>query len=125
MLYRTCNSLFFVVKIFSYRENVRKFFTFTRILFYKEKFSDEHFGQVRTYSNGAVRVNCLIYRHGVNKSRSTSCWNQSIRRYLKPVSGLPNPRGSLSAILPSAAIASANHEVEKVLPIYLCTRGSL
>ena len=39
----------------------------------------------------------------------------SIRRYLKPVNGLPNPRGSLSANLPSAAIASANREVEKDL----------
>ena len=38
---------FFAVKIFSYRENVRKFFT--RILFYNEKFSDEYLGQVRTY----------------------------------------------------------------------------
>ena len=38
---------FFVVKIFSYRANVRKFFT--RILFYNEKFSDEYLGQVRTY----------------------------------------------------------------------------
>ena len=37
---------FFVVKIFSYRENVRKIFT--RILFYNEKFSDEYLGQVRT-----------------------------------------------------------------------------
>ena len=45
---------------------------FTRILFYNEKFSDEYLGQVRTYSNDAVHVNCLIYRHGVNKSRSTS-----------------------------------------------------
>ena len=40
------NSLFFVVKILSYRENVRNFFT--RILFYNEKFSDEYLGQVRT-----------------------------------------------------------------------------
>ena len=40
---------FFVVKIFSYRENVRKFFT--QILFYKEIFST---GQVRTHSNDAV-----------------------------------------------------------------------
>ena len=38
----------------------------------------------------------------------------SIRRYLKPINGLPDPRGSLSANLPSAAIASANREVEKV-----------
>ena len=43
---------FFVVKIFSYRENVRNFFT--RILFYNETFSDEYLGQVRTYSNDAV-----------------------------------------------------------------------
>ena len=39
------NSLFFVVKIFSYRENVRKFFT---RIFYNETFSDEYLGQVRT-----------------------------------------------------------------------------
>ena len=36
----------------------------------------------------------------------------SLYRYFTPV--LPNPRGSLSEVLPSAAIASANREVQKV-----------
>ena len=34
----------------------------------------------------------------------------SIHRYLKPIDGLPNPKGSLSTTIPSAAIASANPE---------------
>ena len=34
----------------------------------------------------------------------------SIRRYLKPIDGLPDPKGSLSTTIPSAAIASANWE---------------
>ena len=38
----------------------------------------------------------------------------SIRRYFKPLNGLPHPRGSLSASIPSTAIAIANSEVEKV-----------
>ena len=34
----------------------------------------------------------------------------SIRRYLKPIDGLPDPKGSLPTTIPSAAIASANRE---------------
>lgn len=37
----------------------------------------------------------------------------SIRRYFKPVDGLPDPQGSLSRGVPSAAIASANLEVQR------------
>ena len=38
----------------------------------------------------------------------------SIQCYLKPIDGLPDPRGSLSANLPSVAIVSANREIKKV-----------
>ena len=34
----------------------------------------------------------------------------SIRRYLKPIDGLTDPKGSLSTTIQSAAIASANRE---------------
>ena len=34
----------------------------------------------------------------------------SIRRYLKPIDGLPDLKGSLSTTIPFAAIASANRE---------------
>ena len=34
----------------------------------------------------------------------------SIRRYLKPIDGVPDPKGSLSTTIPSAAIAFANRE---------------
>ena len=34
----------------------------------------------------------------------------SIRQYLKLIDGLPDPKGSLSTTIPSAAIASANRE---------------
>ena len=34
----------------------------------------------------------------------------AVCRYLKPIDGLPDPKGSLSTAIPSAAIASANQE---------------
>ena len=34
----------------------------------------------------------------------------SIRRYLKPIDGLPDPKGLFSTTIPSVAIASANRE---------------
>ena len=37
----------------------------------------------------------------------------SIRRYLKPIDGLPDPKGSLSTPpFPSTAIASANRRID-------------
>ena len=39
----------------------------------------------------------------------------SVRQYLKPIDGLPDPKGSLSTTIPSAAIASANWEVQKAI----------
>ena len=38
-----------------------------------------------------------------------------IRRFFKPVDGLPDPKGSLSGVILSAAIASTNREVQKVM----------
>ena len=37
----------------------------------------------------------------------------SIRRYFKPVSGLPDPRGQLSQSIPPVAIAEANRLVQE------------
>ena len=37
----------------------------------------------------------------------------ALLRYMKPVGGLPDPRGSLSSSIPSQAIAEANKEVQK------------
>ena len=39
----------------------------------------------------------------------------SIRQFFKPKNGLPDPKGSLSASLPSQAIALANKEVQNVV----------
>ena len=36
--------------------------------------------------------------------------HMSIRQYLKPIDGLPDPKRSLSTTIPSATIASANWE---------------
>ena len=36
----------------------------------------------------------------------------SICRYLKPIDGLPDPKGSLSTTIPSAAIAFANRRID-------------
>ena len=39
----------------------------------------------------------------------------SILRYLKPVDGLPDPRGSITRVLPTSTVALANKEVQNVL----------
>ena len=39
----------------------------------------------------------------------------ALLRYLKPVDGLPDPRGSLSSSIPTQAIAEANKEVQKAI----------
>ena len=39
----------------------------------------------------------------------------SLLRYLKPINGLPDPKGSLSTTMSRASIASANQEVQKEL----------
>ena len=48
-----------------------------------------------------------------------SCWStveaMSIRCFFKPIDGLPDSKGSLSRAIPSAAIVSANREVQKVM----------
>ena len=38
----------------------------------------------------------------------------ALLRYMKPVGGLPDPRGSLSSSIPAQVIAEANKEVQKV-----------
>jgi hypothetical protein len=47
----------------------------------------------------------------------------SIRRFFKPIDGLPDPKGSLSGAIPSAAIASANWEVQKMMDSRKKKRG--
>ena len=42
----------------------------------------------------------------------------SIHQYFKPVNGLPDPKGLLSASISTAAIASANQDVQKVIGNY-------
>ena len=39
----------------------------------------------------------------------------SIQQFFKPINEIPDLKGSLSATMPSAAIASANQEVLKVI----------
>ncbi len=66
-----------------------------------------------------TKLNCCLVSSPVPNAVLVK--KMSIRWYLKPINGLPDPRGSLSASLPSATIAAANREVET----HLCTRGSL
>lgn len=46
-----------------------------------------------------------------------TCQVMALLKYLKPCSkdGLPDPKGSLSAVVPSRAIARANQEVQQTL----------
>ena len=39
----------------------------------------------------------------------------ALLHYMKPVGGLPDPRGSLSSSIPTQAIAEANKEVQKAV----------
>ena len=39
----------------------------------------------------------------------------ALLKYLKPIDGLPDPKGSLSASMSSRTIAMANKEVEQVM----------
>ena len=47
----------------------------------------------------------------------------SIHHFFKPIDGLPDPKGSLSGAIPSATIASANREVQKVMDLGREKRG--
>ena len=48
--------------------------------------------------------------------------SSGIRRYFKQRDGLPDPKGFLSACLPSQAIALANKEVEKTMEAVKVTK---
>ena len=91
--------LIFVVKIFSYAENIRNYFT--RNFCYNEYFSDEYLEQ-SAYAVHAVFVALRI----LEGYRWTHVYD-SLRR---SIDGLPDPKGSLFTTIPSAAIASANRE---------------
>ena len=39
----------------------------------------------------------------------------ALLRYFQPKDGLPDPKGALSASLPTPAIALANREVQKIM----------
>ena len=47
----------------------------------------------------------------------------SLRRYLKPRNGLPDPRGDLSSEITPQAIAMVNREVEGALKNGTTSRG--
>ena len=99
----TAIRLIFVVKIFSYAENIRNYFT--RNFCYNEYFSDEYLEQSTcAYAVHAVFVALRILEGYI--------WLDSICRYLKPIDGLPDQKGSLSTTIPSTAIAFANWRID-------------
>ncbi len=56
-----------------------------------------------------TKLNCCLVSSPVPNAVLVK--KMSIRRYLKPINRLRDPRGSLFASLPSEAIAAANREV--------------
>ena len=113
----TVISLFLSWKYFRMALVVRKFVT--RILFHYENFSpSKHFliwifrtGARTRGVNSGTRWEGELKSAAVNNCKCES--RMSLRQYFKLL--LPDPRGSLSEALPSAAIASANREIQKVL----------
>ena len=93
--------LIFIVKIFSYAENIRNYFT--RNFCYNEYFSNEYLEQ----STSAYAVHAVFVALWMLEGYG---WTLSICRNLNPIDGLPDPKGSLSTTISSAAIASANRE---------------
>ena len=76
---------------------------------------------VYTVRRCTVHVTATSLKVRMRSDSYSSCWStvetMSIRRLFKPVDGLPDPNGSLSGAIPSAAIASANREVQKVMDL--------
>ena len=70
-------------------------------LFYNEYFSDEYLAR--------AHMQCMQFSW-LSGSWKAMAGRMSIRRYLKPIDGLPDPKGSLSTTIPSAVIASANRD---------------
>ena len=97
------NSLNFRCKNIFVSENIRN--NFTRNLCYNEYFSDEYLEQ----NTCAYAVHAVFVTLDPGRLWLDACL-LSIRRYLKPIDGLPDQKGSLSTTIPSAAIAYANRE---------------
>ena len=99
------NYPFFVVEIFSDGTVDRKFVT--RILFHYETFSPSKHFLIRIFRTGARKRGVNGQRCEVElKSAAVTKWKSrmSLRQYFKSL--LPDPRGSLSESLPSAAIVA-------------------
>ena len=100
-------------------ENILREYNFTTKIFLTNILNDY------VHIDDVVRVNYPWYEQSSERQRdrpscclpviSVAVGSMSIHWYLKPINGLPDPKVSLSATLPSAAIASANREVEKVV----------
>ena len=61
----------------------------------------------------SLKNNIAVIIHMAASGRVVENVDMSIRRYFKPVSGLPDPRGRLSQSIPPAAIAEANRLVQE------------
>ena len=73
--------------------------------------STKYFTQwkIRSLKNNIAVFSLYVHASG----RVVENVDMSIRRYFKPVSGLPDPRGHLSQSIPPAAIAEANRLVQE------------
>ena len=91
------NTIIFVVKIFSYAENILNYFT--RNFCYNEYLSDEYLEQ----STCEFAVHAVFVALWILEGHGWTHVYPSKADY-----GLPDPKGSLSTTIPSAAIASAN-----------------
>ena len=79
----------------------------TKLFYSKSLLQRIFFGQIFRAKHVRVCSACSFRDSGSWKAMAG---RMSIRRYLKPIDGLPDPKGSLSTTIPSAAIAYANRE---------------
>ena len=99
----TCNSLNFCCKnIFVRRKH-------TKLFYLKFLLQRIFFGRIFRTKHARARMQCMQFSW-LSGSLKAMAGRMSIRRYLKPIDGLLDPKGSLSTTIPSAATAYANRE---------------
>ena len=72
---------------------------------------------LKIFRRGPTRTKILYakyFKRRIIRFTAASCsCEMALLHYMKPIDGLPDPRGSLSSCISSQAIAEANKEVQK------------
>ena len=90
---------------------------FVRIFLYYKIFSNTNFSILRIIRG---RVGVAFYRVEENLIMAIQL---SLNRFVTSSNSLPNPKGTLTGVMPSTAIASANKEIMKAIGHNLTVRN--